>query len=256
MAKDKSKAKASGGVRWYAFWVLGPSLVTIEQAKILGYDTIVMDMEHGVFTHEGADRVIAFAKSLGLEVWARVSAAERIPIQHVLDSGADGVILPHIDGLEHARVATAFAKYPPQGSRSVGGGRSWKWGGPWDGWVKDENRRVKCFPMIETAEALAEVDGILKLKTVDGLFIGPFDLGMARGRGGYTGSKEDLADIVAIAGAANKAGKPWGMNIYGRAQSEFTAKHGVGLACIGDDVTALQMGAGQMLADMKTAAKG
>ena len=249
-------AKSKGSVRWYAFWVLGPSLVTIEQAKLLGYDTIVMDMEHGVFTHEGADRVIAFGKSLGLEVWARVSAAERIPIQHMLDSGADGVILPHIDGLAHARVATAFAKYPPLGSRSVGGGRSWKWGGPWDGWVNDENRRVKCFPMIETTEALAEVEGILKLKTVDGLFIGPFDLGMARGRGGYTSSKADFDDIIAIAKAANKAGKPWGMNIYGKPQSEFTAKHGVGLACIGDDVTALQMGAGQMLTDMKTAAKG
>lgn len=242
--------------RWYAFWLIRPSVVALEIAKLEGYDTVVMDLEHGVWTQEDIDTCVAMGRAIGLEVWARVSAAERIPIQHVLDAGGDGVILPHIDGLEHARVATAFAKYPSLGTRSVGGGRSWKWGGPWAGWADQENRRVKCFPMVETVEALAEVDAILKLKTVDGIFVGPFDLGMARGRGGFTNSKADLEDIIRVAKACNKAGKPWGMNIYGREQSEFNAKHGARLFCLSDNISAMQAGAAQALADMKGALKG
>jgi 4-hydroxy-2-oxoheptanedioate aldolase len=249
MAKATGKAK-----RRDAFWLLGASIPACEIAKGLGFDTIVMDMEHGVWTHETADRVIVVGRSLGMEVWARVMAPTRIAIQHVLDSGADGVIIPHVDGLDHAREVTGYAKYPPTGTRSVGGGRTWNWGGPWDGWVKDENRRVKCFPMVETAEALAEVDAILKLATVDGIFVGPFDLGMARGRGGFTGSQADLDDIIAVAKACARARKPWGMNLYSDKQFAFAVKWGLELACIGDDVTAMQIGAGQMLEGMRKAA--
>ncbi|MEX2650140.1 MAG: aldolase/citrate lyase family protein [Alphaproteobacteria bacterium] len=250
MAKAKGRAK-----RRDAFWLLGASITACEVAKGLGFDTLVMDMEHGVWTHESADKVIVIGRSLGLEVWARVMAPTRIAIQHVLDSGAAGVIIPHIDGLDHAREVAGYAKYPPTGTRSVGGGRTWNWGGPWQGWVGDENRRVKCFPMVETAEALADVDAILKLATVDGIFVGPFDLGMARGRGGFSGSKADLDDIITVAKACAKAGKPWGMNLYGDEQFAFAHKWGLGLACIGDDVAALQIGAGQMLEGMRKAAR-
>lgn len=251
----KAKADRKKGKRIDAFWLLGPSIPACEAAKGLGFDALVMDMEHGVWTHEQADKIIVVGRALGLEVWARVMAPTRIAIQHVLDSGGDGVIIPHIDGLDHAREVTGYAKYPPAGTRSVGGGRTWNWGGPWKGWVEDENRRVKCFPMVETAEALAEVDAILKLATVDGVFVGPFDLGMARGRGGFSGSTADLADIIAVAKACAKAAKPWGMNLYSDAQFAFAAKWNAGLACIGDEVTAIQIGAGQMLDGMRKAAR-
>jgi 4-hydroxy-2-oxoheptanedioate aldolase len=252
MAKGKTKTKAAGG-RLDAFWLINPSITACEVAKGCGYGALVMDMEHGVWTQIEADKVIVVGRALGLQVWARVMAPTRIAIQHVLDSGADGVIIPHIDGLAHAREVCGYAKYPPTGTRSVGGGRSWNWGGPWPGWAKDENRRVRCFPMVETVEALEEVHAILALDTVDGVFVGPFDLGMARGRGGFSGSKADLDDIITVAKAANKRGKPWGMNLYSDEQFRFAAKWGLRLACIGDDVTAMQMGAGQLLAGMRKA---
>ncbi len=258
MAKAKAKAKAEGKGRKTkridAFWLLGPSIPACEVAKGLGFEALVMDMEHGVWTQEQADQTIVVGRAIGLQVWARVMAPTRIAIQHVLDSGGDGVIIPHIDGLTHAREVTGYAKYPPSGTRSVGGGRTWNWGGPWPGWSADENRRVRCFPMVETAEALADVAAILKLATVDGVFVGPFDLGMARGRGGFSGSKADLADIVTVAKACARAGKPWGMNLYSDEQFAFAAKWGAGLACIGDDVSAIQIGAGQMLEGMRRAA--
>ncbi len=57
-----------------------------------------------------------------MTVYTRVDSAERVPIQHALDFGSDGVILPQITGVAHALAATAFAKFPPLGARGFGGG--------------------------------------------------------------------------------------------------------------------------------------
>ena len=234
-----------------AFWLLTPSTVACEIARGAGYGALVLDMEHGVFTQDSADPLIAFAGAIGFTVYARVAAAARVPIQQALDAGADGVILPHLDDLAHASEATGFAKYPPLGTRSIGGGRTWSYGGAPADFADRDNRRTRCFAMIETAGALAEVRKIARLPTVDGLFVGAFDLGMARGRGGYRGTAADHADIATIAAAAHSADKPWGMNVYGEKDRRICRRHGIGLAAVGDDHTALVGGATALLAEAK-----
>lgn len=240
----------NGGPR-LAFWLMTPNTLACELARRAGHDTLVLDMEHGVFTQDSADPTIAFARALGFAVFVRVAEATRVPVQQSLDAGAAGVILPHLDGLDHARVATAFAKYPPQGTRSVGGGRTWDFGGAPAGFARRHNRETLCFAMIETAGALAEAADIARLKTVDGLFVGPFDLGMARGRGGYRGTAADHADIAVVAAAAHAARKPWGMNVYGEKDLRFCRQHGVGLAAVSDDYTVLGLGVTRLFGEAK-----
>ncbi|MGH6933453.1 MAG: aldolase/citrate lyase family protein [Dongiaceae bacterium] len=211
----------------------------------------MLDMEHGVFTQDSADPLVAFARAIGFTVYVRVAEAARVPIQQALDAGADGVILPHLEGVAHAREVTGFAKYPPLGTRSVGGGRTWGYGGVPPDFARRDNRRTLCFAMVETAGALAEAEDIARLPTVDGLFVGIFDLGMSRGRGGYHGTPADHADIAAVAAAARAAGKSWGMNIYGENDCRFCRRHGVGLAAVADDHTVLGIGVSSLLTDAK-----
>ena len=232
----------------FVLWMSTPSTVALELAKAQGFHGICLDLEHGAFARESIDKLILLGRSLGLANFARVAAPTRIDIQQVLDSGGDGVILPHVDDLEHAREICATAKYPPLGTRSVGGGRAWSWGDPPANWVRKENRRVQCYPMIETPGALAAVEKIAALPTVDGLFLGPFDLNMSMGRGGKFGA-DDKADLAKVAQTALRAGKHWGMNVYSKEDRKAGKRHQIRFAAMSDDVTALSTGLAQVIHD-------
>ena len=235
----------------HALWLATANTAAVELAKLHGYDGICLDLEHGAFNRADVDLLFAMTRGMRLKSFARVAAPERIEIQQALDSGADGVIIPHIDDLEHAALVTGYAKYPPLGDRSVGGGRTWDWGDPPKGWVAKENRRVMCMPMIETAGALADVTKILDLPTTDGLFLGPFDLHMARRPKEPLGSPGDLKDRDRVARAANKAGKIWGMNVFSEDDMKAAKRLGLGFAALVDDVAALSMTLERVIADSR-----
>jgi 4-hydroxy-2-oxoheptanedioate aldolase len=234
-----------------AFWLETASQAACEIAALVGYRIVLLDMEHGVLSLEAADRLIPFCQRLGLVVYSRVAAAERVPIQHALDAGADGVILPQVRDARHAREVAAFAKYPPLGSRGIGYSRTMDYGATPAGFVEAENRRTRCYAMIETTGALAEVDAIAALTTVDGLFIGPSDLSLARGRGAYRATPADVADARRVAAAAAAARKPWAMPAPDPRVLAFAARHGAGFVTVSDDLTALRVGFAQGLAKAK-----
>lgn len=210
-----------------AFWLSSPNPMLAELAHDLGFTILVLDLEHGVFDQGELNCFMPLCRALGFEVYAKVLGPDAVPIQQALDFGASGVIIPHIEGVEHARGVTAFAKYPPLGLRSFAAGRIVRYGGVPDGFYASENTRIKCFPMVESAAALAEVEGILDLPTVDGVFVGPTDLALARGRSGYRFDQDDRADIEKIARAARRSGKPWIMPAWTGAEYRFSIDHGV-----------------------------
>jgi 2-keto-3-deoxy-L-rhamnonate aldolase RhmA len=224
------------------FWLMTPNDDACEIASILGYGTAIIDMEHGSFNQASAARTITVCKALQLRVFTRVDSAERVPIQHALDFGSDGVILPQITDFDHARRATSFAKYPPLGGRGFGGGKTVRYLPAPQHFVEAENRRVACWAMIETATALADVEKIAVLETVDGLFIGPNDLSLARGRGEYKADGRDHDDIARIAQAATALRKPWAMPIASREDRDFACGLGIAFMAITDERTALRDG--------------
>jgi 2-dehydro-3-deoxyglucarate aldolase len=164
------------------FWLMTANPSACEIGAEVGFDIVVLDMEHGTFNPESADRVIALGKALGLAVYSRVSGAQRVPIQQALDAGADAVIVPQIRNVEHAREAASYAKYPPLGTRGIGHSRINRYEGFAPEFLEAENRRTQCIVMIETQEAFDDVERIAALPMIDGIFIGPGDLSLTRGR--------------------------------------------------------------------------
>lgn len=232
----------AGSAAELGFWLMTPDDDACAIAAVLGYGTAIVDMEHGAFDPASAARMVTVCKALRLRVFVRVESAERVPIQHGLDFGADGVILPQIADADHARRSTAFAKYPPLGTRGFGGGKTVRYLPAPRHFVEAENRRVSCWAMIETAAALRDVEQIALLETVDGLFVGPNDLSLARGRGEYSADARDRDDIQKIAEAAQKAGKPWAMPTDDRQGIEFARRLGAAFLAVTDDRTALRQG--------------
>jgi 4-hydroxy-2-oxoheptanedioate aldolase len=204
-----------------AVWLSGPNAAAAEIAADIGYRAAVLDIEHGSFDLDALDRFIPLLKGLGLEVLAKVLGPGRGPIQQALDFGADAVIIPHILNAEHAERVCAFAKFPPVGDRSFAGGRTVGYGAPDDEWLKGQDTKTRCYPMIEQAGALREIERILALETVDGVFIGPSDLSLRRDRGVYKRTPADFADLKIVADAATAAGKHWLLPAWSVSEKEF-----------------------------------
>ena len=166
-------------------WLAAPDVVFIEIAADLAFDTLVLDVEHGTLSLADLDKLIPLARALKLEVLVKVAGPQAEPIQQALDFGANGVVIPHVGSVAHATAICRSAKYPMLGTRSYAGARSVRYGAPSAGYFEDDNRETACYPMIETAEALADVEAILALPTVGVVLIGPSDLSLTRGRGRY-----------------------------------------------------------------------
>lgn len=202
-------------------WLSDGSSAIGEIVAGLGYDFVVLDIEHGSFDLAILERFIPLLKGLGLEVLSKVLVPERGAIQQALDFGSDGVIIPHIEGLEHAKRITDFAKFPPLGSRSLAGGRTMNYRGYSDEWIAAQDRDIKVFPMVEDPRALRDVEGIAALPTVDGIFIGPGDLAAMSGRGAYRQTEADFDDFRRVIAAARANDKPWVLPAWTTIEKEF-----------------------------------
>lgn len=208
----------------HAVWLSEPSAAAVEMARLAGYGTVVLDIEHGSFDLAALNWLIPFIKAQGLEVIAKVLGPEREPIQQALDFGANAVAVPHIESAEHAARVCGYAKFPTLGDRSFAGGHTSNYRGFTDEWVTEQNTGTRCYAMIEDASAFEDIDAILALPVVDGIFIGPSDLSLRRDRGAYSVTEEDLADLRHLVRAAPRAGKPWVLPAWSRAEQEFAVE--------------------------------
>lgn len=207
--------------RRFAAWLSSPGTAVAEIIAAQGYGAVVLDIEHGSYDLADLERYIPFLRGLGLDVLAKVLAPERGPIQQALDFGANAVVLPHIEDAAHAARICGFGKFPPLGDRSFAGGRTTGYGGFDDAWVQAQDSGTRVYPMVEDAGALSEITQILALPTVDGVFIGPSDLSLRRGRGAYRRTAADFSDQQTVADAAKAAGKPWVLPAWSAEEKQF-----------------------------------
>lgn len=242
--------------RQFAIWLSTPNTAAAEIACNLGYGAAVLDIEHGAFNLSELDRFIPFLRKLGFEVIAKVLGPEREPIQQALDFGADAVVIPHIAGAAHAREITAYAKFPPLGDRSFAGGRTTSYRGFDDQWVKNQDARTRCYPMIEDASAFEQVAEILALPTVDGIFVGPSDLSLRRQRGAYSHTPNDFADFQLIAAAARRADKPWLFPAWNSAEKQFAVDHHAAQIVLTMEFTALLNGMQSSISEIRAIKNG
>ncbi|MER6523928.1 aldolase/citrate lyase family protein [Streptomyces sp. NPDC001508] len=235
--------------RRFAAWLSGPSFAAAEIVAQLGYGAVVLDIEHGSFDLADLERFIPFLRRLNLEVLAKVLGPDRGPIQQALDFGATAVVVPHVENCAHAAAVCAFAKFPPLGDRSFAGGRTARYGGFDNDWIARQDRETRAYPMIEDAGAIEEIEDILALPTVDGVFVGPSDLSMRRERGAYTRSADDFADLRTVADAARAAGKPWVLPAWSATEREFALAHGADQLVLTMEHGALMAGFGTALTE-------
>lgn len=191
------------------------SIVTMPLAGIAeivadaGFDWLWIDMEHGPLDLLHVEAMLR-AKG-GAAAIVRAPANDPVWIKRILDTGADGVLLPHVDSAAEARAAVAAAFYPPRGLRSFGVSRAHGYGPRMDQYLQSSPDETTVMVQIESAAAVRDIDAILTTDGVDAAVIGPFDLSGSLGHLGDITHPEVQAAIDAVLAAGRKHRVPVGI---------------------------------------------
>jgi 4-hydroxy-2-oxoheptanedioate aldolase len=160
-------------------WLFLREPFTAEAAGDAGYDYVCVDMQHGLADYRDTVAMLQGLSKTSATPIVRVPWNEPSMIGRVLDAGALGVIIPMVNNRAEAAEAVAACRYAPVGKRSLGPiGAMTRHGSTYFRWA---NERVACLPMIETIEAVENIDEILQVPGIDGIYVGPADLSLTLG---------------------------------------------------------------------------
>jgi len=166
-----------------------------------GYDWLFIDIEHTLVSPGDLVAVVQMARATGISPIVRIQDTEYHLIANVLDSGADGVIVPRVETREQAERVVSYARFPPLGVRGCGTTATldykridWREALPW------LNEQTLVAIQVESSRSIANLEEILKTPGIDAVFIGPLDLSISLGVPGQLDSpvvKEAMAHVVA-----------------------------------------------------------
>ena len=179
MRTNHVKQKLKQGELALGAWLNFPGNATARVMAQLGFDWLVVDMEHSAQSATlMADMVATIADAGTCAPLVRVPNNSVEWFKWALDAGAWGVVVPMVNSREEAQRAVDYSKYPPQGNRSIGGifGPYGFGTTSWSDYAKVANDEIMVIVQIESAQGLQHVDEILSVPGIDVAFIGPNDL--------------------------------------------------------------------------------
>jgi 4-hydroxy-2-oxoheptanedioate aldolase len=200
-----------------AFVTLRDPAVT-ELAALAGFDLVLIETEHAAIGLETMEDHLRAARAHGIGTLVRVPSDEAKGILRVLDSGADGVLVPHVGTAEAARRAVEAVRYPPLGHRGMyAGSRAADFGAHGLGGAAELterlNRDTVVTVMVEDASGVAEVEDIAAVPGLDVIHIGPSDLSASLGRVGASEQPEITAALDRVRAACAANGIRWGFPV-------------------------------------------
>lgn len=217
----------SEGQPCHGLWNVLPGVVTAEVLASTGADFVVVDLQHGATAESDLPGLTAAITAAGSVPLVRTRSPSFADIGRPLDLGAVGVIVPNVRDADHAREVVAASRHAPQGRRSIGR----LFGGA------DE---PLVIVMVETASALDDLDAVLAVEGLDGVYVGPGDLGLALGLASPD-RRADLGGVLsAVIARATAAGVPVGVHAYDGEQAGAYAAQGATIVTVAVDAVSLR----------------
>lgn len=206
MKPDGLRARILAGEPLIGTFVKTPAYELIEVLAMSGLDFVCLDAEHAPNDRRGMDASLAIARALGLPTLVRVPEGTPAQILMALDSGAVGVVVPHVFTVERAQIAARAAHFG-HGGRGFAGSTRWAGSGRHSiAEVLAMDDETTVLVQIEEPEGVEAAAEIAAVPGVDGLFVGPADMAVCLG-------KTDVSDpavhdvMQRVATAARGAGK-------------------------------------------------
>jgi 4-hydroxy-2-oxoheptanedioate aldolase len=199
----------------------------VEILGLVGIDWVMLDCEHGSLSDESVELMAMAALASGITPIARPRANRPEYILRVLDAGCLGVQVPHVNTAEEAQAVVESVKYAPLGKRGIAAPRAAGYGALLGGrkeYIEWSNRETLVCVQMEEAEALRNLDEIIKVPNIDVFFIGPSDLSQSMGYADNPGHPEVVKAIEKGFEKILKAGKIGGISGNDEGLTRYAAK--------------------------------
>lgn len=178
-----------------------------------GFDWVCVDLEHGVIDLETMANLFRAIERFDSVPVARLPFNDPIWIHRALDAGAKGLIVPMVNSGQEAENAVRQAKYPPRGTRGFGYSRANLYGIEFERYIHTANKEIALVIQIEHKEAIANLQDILAVAGVDGVFIGPLDLSGSMGITGQLQHPQMIKALEQYRTLCLQADKSFGLHI-------------------------------------------
>ena len=206
-----------------------------ESLSRCGFDWLWIDMEHAPLSLELTQQLLQ-AKSKECAAFVRIPVNDDVWIKHILDLGADGIIVPQVKTADEALKAVAASKYPPQGVRSVGIARAHGFGMDFAEYVQEANQKLMVILQIEHEQGVQNIESILQVSGVDAIIIGPYDLSGSFGKLGQINDPVVQDAIEVVHRACQRHKMPVGIFSLLPEQGRTYIRKGYQLLALGIDV--------------------
>ena len=220
------RQRLAAGQACHGVWSSLPGAVTAELLARTGVDFVVVDLQHGALAEAELPGVAAAIGAAGAVPLVRTRSPFFADVGRPLDLGARGVVVPNVRDADHAREVVAACRYAPAGGRSIG-----RLSGGAD--------QPLVIVMVESATALDDLDAVLAVEGIDGIYVGPGDLSLSLGLTGDD-RRAELRDVLSsIVARARAAGVPVGVHAYTGADAAGYAAEGATIVTVAADAVAL-----------------
>ena len=217
-------------------WLSAPNAVIAEVTGKAGFDSVTIDLQHGLNDYQAALAMLQALAASDSTPMARVPWLEPGIVMKLLDAGALGIICPMVNTRDDAERLVAYANYAPAGTRSFGPTRAMLAYG--SDYVSKANDTVATLAMVETAEALANVEAIARTPGLTGVYIGPSDLALSMGHTPKLDPDEPavVEAVGRILAACKEAGIRCGIHCLAPSYAKRMLDMGFDLVTLGSDI--------------------
>jgi len=185
----------------------------IKHAAHFGYDCIWLDLEHRNWTDRDVQAILSFSHQFDIDIMLRAPTLEKIRLYRYLEDGAAGLMIPHVNTPERARMLVDAVKFPPLGDRGLdaAGQDGDFFLNDADDYVAEMNQQTFLVVQLETPEAISNAEAIVAIDGIDGVFIGPGDLGLRLKH--HSGDLTLDGAVEQVAAVCRKHAKAWGLPV-------------------------------------------
>jgi 4-hydroxy-2-oxoheptanedioate aldolase len=235
-------------------WLGLPSSFSAEVMAHAGWDSLCVDLQHGLIDYQMAVGMLQAICTTEVTPIARVPWNDPAIIMKCLDAGAYGIICPMINSREEAERFVRACRYAPRGYRSSGPIRAAVWAG--DDYHAKADDTILTFAMIETAEAVKNLDAILSVPGLDAVYIGPSDLSITLGgKPGLDQTDPKVVDAIdQILAGCKRHGVHAGLHTGSPAYAKAMIAKGFEFVTLLSDTRLLAQAAAQIVKETKATA--
>lgn len=230
------------------------SPVSAEIMSRAGFDWLIVDLEHAPGDFANLQAQLQAMSGSGVVPFARAPWNDMVAIKRILDTGVMGVLIPYVNTREEAEAAVAACKYPPQGVRGVAGStRAAGYTRDMERYLSSANDEIVVMIAVETMEAVENLDEILQVDGLDGIFIGPVDLASNMGHMGDPSQPEVQQAIALIESKVLPSGKFLGTLAGDWDKTRQCFEKGYQLMAVMQDGVALKVASDKAVANFRDA---